>query len=476
MKTIEPVSDSGPRPAIPRGRKSCDSPVPSTPGAITAAQADRLSANCELEPTGKSVRFNMRVMNWHQVLMRTGWIFKTESLIMPAILDLVGGSAWLRGCLPMLNRFGQSIPPLMAADRVSRQAFKKRMLVRTSITMGIVFWALAVVWQLGADVLGGWLPLAILAIYAVFFSAMGVNQLVVSTLTGKLVPITLRGRLMQVSSFVGSIVACSCAWFLLRNWLTPDQENFTAIFGFAGLLFVASGIAAIFFREEADRSTAGPDRKLQHLLRDSWQVLRTDKNFRLLAIIAALSGMMLTLFPHYQAVGRSRLNLGYDSLVPWIIAQNLGVALFSLPAGWIADRLGNRFVLMSVMCGLCLVPPLALGLSQAGSEGAQWYWLVFGLLGLTPVSMRLFSNYTLELVERANHAHYLGVMSMALAGPAILASLAVGVLIDFLGYDVAFWLVTACQVVAFLLTFRLIEPRNKSLRVEPMAANAISSV
>lgn len=473
MKTIEPVSDSGPRPAMPRGRKSADSPVPtsSNPPTSTSLDVAPLNSehvNSEHEPTGKSVRFNMRVMNWHQVLMRTGWIFKTESLIMPAILDLVGGSAWLRGCLPMLNRFGQSIPPLLAADRVSRQVYKKRMLVRSSITMGVVFWALAGVWQLGGEVLGGWLPLAILAIYAVFFSAMGVNQLVVSTLTGKLVPITLRGRLMQVSSFVGSLVACSCAWFLLRHWLTPDQENFTAIFGFAGLLFVASGVAAIFFREEPDRSTAGPDRKLQRLLWDSWHVLRNDKNFRLLALIAALSGMMLTLFPHYQAVGRSRLQLGYDSLVPWIIAQNLGVALFSLPAGWIADRLGNRFVLMSVMCGLCLVPPLALGLSQAGSFGAQWYWLVFGLLGLTPVSMRLFSNYTLELVDRANHAHYLGVMSMALAGPAILASLAVGVLIDMMGYEVAFWLVSGCQLVAFLLTFRLIEPRHKSLQAKPV--------
>jgi predicted MFS family arabinose efflux permease len=93
---------------------------------------------------------------------------------------------------------------------------------------------------------------------------------------------------------------------------------------------------------------------------------------------------------------------------------------------------------------------------------------VFGLLGLTPVSMRLFSNYTLELVDRANHAHYLGVMSMALAGPAILASLAVGVLIDMMGYEVAFWLVSGCQVVAFLLTFRLIEPRHKSLQAKPV--------
>ena len=48
----------------------------------------------------------------HQVVIRVGWIFKTETIIMPAVLDAVVDSGFLRGLLPVLNRGGQSVPPL----------------------------------------------------------------------------------------------------------------------------------------------------------------------------------------------------------------------------------------------------------------------------------------------------------------------------------------------------------------------------
>ncbi|MEZ6093809.1 MAG: MFS transporter [Pirellulaceae bacterium] len=169
--------------------------------------------------------------------------------------------------------------------------------------------------------------------------------------------------------------------------------------------------------------------------------------------------MMMTLFPHYQSVGRSRLNLGFDSLVPWIVAQNLGVAVFSLPAGWLADRYGNRIVLKVLMGGLCLVPGLALYLSGQGAWGAAAYFIVFGLLGLTPVTIRTFSNYTLELVEREHHPRYLSLLSLFMAGPAVLGSLLVGSLIDRWGFEPAFYTITATQVLGFLICFALVEPR-----------------
>ena len=66
----------------------------------------------------RSLRRNFSLLTLYQVMMRTGWIFKTESIIMPAVLDVMGGNALLRGCLPMLNRFGQSLPPLLASDHI----------------------------------------------------------------------------------------------------------------------------------------------------------------------------------------------------------------------------------------------------------------------------------------------------------------------------------------------------------------------
>ena len=64
---------------------------------------------------------NLLVLAAYQVVVRVGWIFKTESVIMPAFLDHIasGPSAGLlRSLLPLLNRFGQSVPPMFFAARL----------------------------------------------------------------------------------------------------------------------------------------------------------------------------------------------------------------------------------------------------------------------------------------------------------------------------------------------------------------------
>ncbi|MEZ6093810.1 MAG: hypothetical protein R3C03_06180 [Pirellulaceae bacterium] len=190
-------------------------------------------------------------MNWHQILMRTGWIFKTESLIMPAVLDMIGGSAFLRSCLPMLNRFGQSVPPLLVAQTIRRSRYKKAGLIAAAMTMGVIFCLLSLLWTFRESLSQTGLIVAILVLYAIFFSSMGIHQLSLSALTGKLIPVTIRGRLMQFSSVLGSTVAVTCAWILLNRWLTPGSANFTAIFLFAGVLFTASASIAFLFREDA---------------------------------------------------------------------------------------------------------------------------------------------------------------------------------------------------------------------------------
>ena len=425
------------------------------PGAASAAT---------LSPFGSPAeeRHNFAVMSWHSVLMRTAWIFKTESIVMPAMLDALSGAAWIRGFLPMLNRFGQSVPPLLAAGYVRGLPRKKSALATTSLGMGLSFLALSALWLVKDSLPWLAVTVAILALYALFFALTGINQLISSTLTGKVIPVQRRGQLMQLSSSLGSVVAVSCAWVLLSWWLRPGGGNFAAVFAFAGGLFVVAGAVAWWFREAVDEPHAAAFKPRQ-LVADAWSTLHGDSNFRLLAVIASLFGAMMTLFPHYQDVGRTRLGLGLDSLVPWIIAQNIGVAAFSLPAGWIADRVGNRRVLKWLMAGLCLVPVLALVLSSSGAAGQRWFWLVFAFLGLSPVTIRTFNNYTLELVERPDHPRYIAMLNLAMAGPGVLASLLVGAAIDLFGYESTFSVIVIFQFVGYLLCFRLIEPRRRHL-------------
>ena len=383
---------------------------------------------------------------------------------MPAVLDVIGGSAWLGGFLPMLNRLGQSVPPFLTSDIVRGAPQKKWIVVGSSLTMGGCFITLSLLWYFFAAKATWYLPVLFLGIYAIFFTAMGINMLVINTLIGKLIRVRRRGLLSLLGTGIGAALAVYAAYKLMYLWLpsgdvSASEYRFDLIFGLTGIMFVLAGIIATFWIERSDVETKPRRRPLQ-LMAASWNTLRQDRNFLLLAVIAGLFGMGLTLFPHYQRLGRERFDLDLTALIPWVLAQNIGAALFSVPAGWVADRLGTRIVLRTMLFVVCAIPLAALGLSMYPEAGKIWYTLIFGMLGITPVTMRIFNYYTLEIAERGDHPRYLSTLSLAMAAPPFFLSVLFGWLVDKVSFEFVFVLVVVCMLVGWVLTFWLQEPRT----------------
>ena len=332
--------------------------------------------------------------------------------------------------------------------------------------MGLCFLALSLVWMFTGGQKSWWLPLVFLIIYGIFFASTGLNQLLLNTISGKLIRVDRRGRLALFGTVLGSTAAIVCAWVLLNLWLVDEataapgqSSNFVMIFAFTGTAFVVAAIIGLFLREEPD-DFGNERRSGKGLFLAAISTVKHDRNFRKVAIIAALFGMYLTLFPHYQRLGRDRLALGLTAIIPWVLAQNVGAAVFSIPAGWIADRFGNRLVLQVMLLVLCIAPIMALVLAKLGDVGQPWFTFVFCLLGLTPVTMRILNNYTLEVTGNSEHPRYLSTLSIAMAVPAILLSPVFGALIDWVGFEAIFLVVVACVFCGWLLTFRIEEPRH----------------
>ena len=212
-------------------------------------------------------------------------------------------------------------------------------------------------------------------------------------------------------------------------------------------MFIIAGVVAGFWIEQPD-DDCSPRRKSLQLLSASLETLREDRNFLLLAVIAGLFGICLTIFPHYQRLGRERFDLDLTALIPWVLAQNIGAALFSIPAGWVADRLGVRVVLRTMLFVVCVIPLAALGLALQPEAGKIWYTLVFGMLGITPVTMRMFN--------------YLSTLSLAMAVPPFFLSVFFGWLVDEVSFEFVFLLVVVCLLVGWVLTFWLQEPRDEN--------------
>lgn len=407
----------------------------------------------------------------YQVVIRVGWIFKTETVIMPAVLDAVADSGLLRGLLPVFNRGGQSLPPLAAAGPLGRTAKQKWLLMGATLLMAVWFAVLAAVWT---PLQARWphlLAALFLVIYGLFAVSNGLNQLVAASLQGKLIAPARRGRLMLVSVTIGSVVAILAAVLLLGPWLEA-ADGFSWIFGVTAACFAAGAIVPAFLVEPAGdvdtkHATRVPDHRESWYSRavDGWndwrKVLARDRSLVRLCLVAACFSAVLMLFPHYQAFARDRLGSRIGSLLTWVVAQNVATGVASLVAGPMADRRGTRIVLVWLVALSSLTPLVVIGLSLLPQgRAADLFWLVYLPLGLNPISLKIFTNYALELApQEAEHPRYVSIVGAALAAPFVVSPL-VGIAVDLIGFRPVFAAGAAVIVAGAAVATGLPEPRR----------------
>ncbi|MBL8849035.1 MAG: MFS transporter [Planctomycetaceae bacterium] len=410
---------------------------------------------------------NLLVLSAFQVLLRVGWIFKTETVIMPDFMDAIAGAGWIRGLLPVLNRVGQSVPPLVFSDALQRSPLKLRTLLGITTLMAVPFLALGAIWALVNDQKVTWLPPLFLLLYFLFFSLNGLNQQAFGTAQGKLIRAVRRGWLMGLSGFIGSVSAVLAAIWLLPGWLKlPNNAGYAPIFLFNGGMYLVGGFVLLLGLEPRDGADRTPKSPVWEQFRGAWRLFWTDAGFRSVGWVAMCFISALLLFPHYQWLGREQLGATNANLLPWVVAQNLSLGVFSPLLGRIADHRGNRLAVRIAVFLSALTPLVALWLASRQGEGSlTWYSLTFALLGLCPLTIRTIQNYVLELADESQHSLYLSTMTVCLAVPFVFSPI-VGWLVDTFPYQWSFGAVSAVIALGGLLTFRMPEPRSTEANEE----------
>jgi predicted MFS family arabinose efflux permease len=405
---------------------------------------------------------NIACLVAYQVVARVGWIFKTETVIMPAVLDACIDSGLLRGVLPVLNRAGNSLFPLLIAPAVARQPVVRWLLAATTTGLAGSFLLLAAIWSPMVAHHPQLLAACFLVIYGIFSVINGCNQLLVATLQGRLITAGHRGRVLLLSVTIGSVLAISVAVVALGPWL-KRPDGFPLIFTATGGFFLLAAAVPGFFNEPPLQPGSGERRPEAVETAPFWTLLKQDRAVLRLAIVAAGFSAVLILFPHYQAFARTQFGTGSGSLLTWVIVQNVATGLASLVVGPLADRRGNRMVLIGLI-GCCTATPLTVvGLAGVPIRmAADWFWLAYLPLGLNPITLRIISNYALELAPTvARQPRYVSLIGAALAAPFVLAPL-IGWLIDRVGAVPIF---LAGAVVIGLTTVAAIglpEPRQQT--------------
>jgi len=398
---------------------------------------------------------NFIIFAVNHIFMRMGWIFKTESVVMPGFIDTYTSSDVIRGWLPLISRIGRSIPQLILAHQMAKMPRKQAVFVLSGFGIMIPWLGLALIlgltrWSSNTIVV------SFLTLYALHWFTFGCHALASGTLQGKLIRAEQRGRLLAYSNIIGCTLAIGAAFYLMKRWLGNGNANYAWIFATTGIFFGLAAAVTLYFKEPP----SPPPRQTLPLLKfvsSGFLLLRYDRDFRRLAVVMLLFFSSWPLFPHYTVFGKRTLGLGSTQFVTLVIVQNTVSALSAGIMGAIADKRGNRVAMRMLIFITACIPLLAVGISRM-STGGRFYWLVYALLGLTPVSNRIIMNYTLEISPEEKHPQYLGVMSLLQAVP-LLGSPALGMLIENFGFEPVF---IGCAVLVFLggvLTFRLAEPR-----------------
>ncbi len=403
-------------------------------------------------------KYNFFVFVINQILVRVGWIFKTETVVMPGFLDTLTPSGAIRGLLPLISRVSQSLPQFLIAHQVTQMPRKKIIFILSAFGFALPWLLLSLV--LGTTPWSGELMAGIfLGLYACHWLAYGCNNLSNGTLQGKLVHAEKRGRLLAYSNTIGCTLAIASVWFLMPRWLQDGNAQYVWIFATTGCFFAVAATGGLFFREPPE-AYSGEEMSFLKFLSSGIMLLRYDREFRRLAVVISLYMVVMLLFPHYTVFGKRKLGIVSRNFVTLLIVQNSVNALGSFIMGNVADRYGNRIVLRLLIFIAGFVPLLATGISQL-PMGAHFYWIVYAFLGFTPVSGRITINYMLEIAPREKHPQYLGVLSLLQAIP-LFGSPFLGLLIDLFSFERVF--ITASLMIfgAGWMTFRLAEPRNQT--------------
>ena len=417
-------------------------------------KSDANQTNNRSQESYPNEKRNLIVFALNQIVMRLGWMFKSESVVIPAFIDVYTSSGTIRGLLPLILRIGQSLPQFLVAQRVARMPTKKAFYVFTGFGFTIPWFILSAILSSTR-----WSANVIVAVFLVLCTlhwlAVGCNHLANGTLQGKLISPEKRGRLLAYSNIIGCTLSIGVAFYLLPRWLSASPPRYAVLFTATAISFgIAASVCFCFKELPSQPEGTAPFFKF---LGEALLLLRYDRNFRRFAIVILLFYSIWPLFPHYTVFGQRTLGLAPSGFVALIVAQNASNAAGAGIMGNIADRSGNRFVMRLLILISAFIPLLAVGISRMPS-GAQFYWIIFALIGLTPVSARIVTNYTLEIAPQEKHPQYLGVMSLFQAIPLFVSPL-VGALIEKFAFEPVFIACSVLVAIGFVLTFRLAEPR-----------------
>lgn len=406
----------------------------------------------------RHLRRNVLALGSDLTLYMVGAAFASQATIIPAFAAHLGAPNLVIGAIPAVITLGWLLPGLFAAGHTETLAAKLPFVVRYTIWERVPYLAMALVaFFVAARAPGAALGLLLLCLLAMS-GVSGALMPAWMDIIGHAVPQGIRGRFFAASNAVANVGGLGVSFLaaaILAAW--PAPQSYGVCFVGASVFMALSLIALLLTREIPSGEPAAPATPLSVYLARIPSLLRRDRNMAwfLAARAAGVVGVMSTGFFTVYALRTFSAPAWYAGFFTTMLL--LGQVVGNLALGWLADRAGNRVVLVVGTAGI-----VGANLVALAAPSIELFNLVFVLDGLYEAAMLTSGlNVLLELAPApAERPTYVGLGRTAVAPVAFAAPLVAGLVADAVGFAALFAASAAFSALSLgLFAARFRDPR-----------------
>jgi MFS family permease len=299
----------------------------------------------------------------------------------------------------------------------------------------------------------------LLVTFSLFSVAGGAGTVLYADVFSKAIPARRRGRFTGWRQLLGYLAAIGAGWMVKEiledesRWPFPDGYALIFLFSAISLLVAFVGFAMI---KEPEYPAVRVSDSMRHLLRRAIGLAKKNANFRRFLWARGLTDMVLALGPFYVVYALNERAVNPAMIGVYLSVQMAGAALSNLVWGSLADRKGNRIVVLGTAVTGLLTPAAALLVPLHPG----FFLLVFASMGATISGLRLgYSNLILEMADVELRPTCVALQNTLLA-PVTLLPLVVGGLVAVVSFPALFVVGVGLMALALLVALRIIDPRT----------------
>ena len=411
-------------------------------------------------------------------LFRGGGAFLDPTTVIPEFLSYLTNSSILIGGISTIFRSGILLTQIFTANYVETKPLKLPIYAAAAKVRIISVFIIALTVFIFGGGNANLVLIVFLMAYILYSFASGLGMIPYQEVVAKTIYSHKRGSYVALRQFFGSLTAVGVgyvvAYVLSKKKLFPYPNNYAILFFIGGIMVSSALLIFIFGMKEPSQSNIRKDVvNYKDYFSGAIKVLKKDKIYLYVFIIRLLIGAEALSMPFFIRFARTELGMNPKVTGAYLTVQMVGRMSAALLWGKLADEKGNKLIIQIMsLVGTSFVI-LALSAEYISGQLVLFvpsltesnilpfiYGGVFFLIGSFFAGQFIgFNNYILEIAPIEKRPTYLGFFNSISGFQLLILPFLGGFLVDYFSYKFVFICVLISMITAFIMSFRLVEPR-----------------